>query len=113
MRALTLAAACLVAAFLMTIAGLRAGDASLGQRVTARVGLEAVYMRFGESVALSARQGGIGDARFREAWEAVARKAFATGGLDAALAARLDAELGARELAAIEAFFASELGQRI
>jgi hypothetical protein len=112
MRVLTLCA-CLVAALFLTIAVPQAADAGLSERVTARVGPDAVYLRFGESVALSARQGGIGDANFRAAWEAVTRKAFAARGLDAALAEQLEHELGAEELAAIDSFFTSELGQRI
>jgi hypothetical protein len=112
MRVLTLCA-CLMAALFLTVAVPLAADAALSERVTARVGPEAVFLRFGESVALSARHGRIGDANFRAAWEAVTRKAFAARGLDGLLAERLESELDDEELAAIDSFFSSELGQRI
>ncbi len=112
MRTLTLLAAAM-AALLLTFFGAVAGEPTPSERVTARLGLEALYAQFGETVALSAERGGIGDARFRAAWEAVARDAFTVDGLDARLAAELDAALAPDEVAAIEAFFASELGQRI
>jgi hypothetical protein len=112
LRALTLLAA-IMAALLLSFSGPIAGEPTLSQRVTARLGLEALYTQFGETVALSAERGGIGDRRFRAAWEAVVRDAFAPGALSAALVTELDAALAPDEMAAIEAFFASELGQRI
>ncbi len=112
MRTFTSFAAAM-AALLLTFFGAVAGEPTPSERVTARLGLESLYAQFGETVALSAAQGGIGDKRFRAAWESVARDAFTPDGLDARLAAELDAALEPDEIAAIEAFFASELGQRI
>jgi hypothetical protein len=85
----------------------------LAERVAARLGLEAVYAQFGETVAHSVEHGSVGDVRFRATWRAVARKAFAPAGLEALLATQFETELSLDEMAALEAFFSSELGQRI
>jgi hypothetical protein len=100
-------------AFLLTFATSFADEAKPAERVAARLGLESVYAQFGETVALSVERGGVGDARFRAAWQAVARECFAPAGLEASLARQLDTELSPEEVAAIDSFLSSELGQRI
>ncbi len=111
LRILTLAAACLAA--ILSLAGVRAAETSVSERVALRVGLETLYLQFGATVAQSARQGGVGDAAFVAAWEGATVEAFTAVGLDTVLATRLAADLDGAELEAIEAFFASGLGARI
>jgi hypothetical protein len=86
---------------------------AVSERLLAIAGLDGIFQRFGETVAGSARRGGISDKRFIETWEATTREAFGRTDLALSLRASLDRELAADEATGIESFYASPAGGRV
>lgn len=77
------------------------------------IGLDNVFVQFGRSIAVSPRQHGIGNARFLDAWENSALKAFSDSRLGARLEQSLSQTLSEDELAGIGSFLTSSFGRRI
>jgi hypothetical protein len=86
---------------------------AVSERLLAIAGLDGIFRDFGETVAGSARLGGIDDELFIETWEATAREAFGHPDLALNLRVVLDQELAADEATGIESFYASPAGERI
>lgn len=76
-------------------------------------GFDALFVAFGETLALAPRRQGVTDARFLAAWESAASTAFAGTDLTTRLETSLLQELAASELTMIGDFLASPLGSRI
>lgn len=120
MRLRTLLAAVLVAAAMQTATAVEAAPPlpqpetpASAEGLVARFGFAQMFASLGDSLAAGPRLGGVADERFLAAWEASAHAAFASPALPAGLSAALTRALTAADVAGIEAFLDSPLGQRI
>jgi hypothetical protein len=116
----TLVAAALVCAASLPLVAAEPIPASLGAppptlsaQLMARFGLEGLFSRFGQSLAASPRQQGVGDERFLGAWEAAAAITFDAPELDARLGRSVSQALDPGEVDWLDGFSASALGARI
>jgi len=77
------------------------------------IGLDNIFVQFGQSISVSPRQHGITDQRFLEAWESSALLAFGDTKLSARLEDSLATTLSEPELAGIDGFLSSSFGKRV
>jgi hypothetical protein len=77
------------------------------------IGLDNIFTQFGQSIAVSPRQHGIGDPRFLGVWETAALRAFADNKLNARLEQSLAHTLSGAELSGIDSFLTSSFGRQV